>query len=160
MDMDTDWQKQEDAAHRTTSSKVRDYLLLCYNDSDNFLYFQLLLPAKPAAPAESMEEDLSDITLLRLLSTGQDLPARLEDYMYFVLDTNVLLDNLVFVEELSQLALHNTSGSMLYIPYVVFRELDSLKDRRQDDELKRAAAVRAIRYLSNKFDNSLSIQGE
>lgn len=125
-----------------------------------FVFFQLLLPAKPAAPAESMEEDLSDITLLRLLSTGQDLPARREDYMYFVLDTNVLLDNLVFVEELCHLALHNTSGSMLYIPYVVIRELDSLKDRRQDNELKRAAAVRAIRYLNNKFDNSLSIQGE
>lgn len=110
--------------------------------------------------AESMEEDLSDITLLRLLSTGQDLPARREDYMYFVLDTNVLLDNLVFVEELTRLALHNTNGSMLYIPYVVIRELDSLKDRRKDNDLKRPAAVRAIRYLNNKFDTSLSIQGE
>lgn len=110
--------------------------------------------------AESMEEDLSDITLLRLLSTGQDLPARRADYMYFVLDTNVLLDNLVFVEELTHLALHNTNGSMLYIPYVVIRELDSLKDRRKDNELKRPAAVRAIRYLNNKFDTSLSIQGE
>lgn len=107
-----------------------------------------------------MDEDLSDIMLLRLLSHEQDLPARREDYLYFVLDTNVLLDNLVFVEELCHLALHSTSGSMLYIPYVVIRELDSLKDRRQNDELKRAAAVRAIRYLNNKFDNSLSIQGE
>ncbi|KAH8416417.1 hypothetical protein KR222_002996 [Zaprionus bogoriensis] len=110
--------------------------------------------------AESMEEDLSDITVLRLLSTGLDLPARREDHMYFVLDTNVLLDNLVFVEDLCHLALHNTSGSMLYIPYVVIRELDSLKDRRQNNELKRPAAVRAIRYLNNKFDHSLSIQAQ
>jgi len=73
---------------------------------------------------------------------------------------NVLIDNLAFVEDLSQVALGETNGSMLYIPYVVIKELDRLKDRRNEDSLKRCAAIRAIRYLNDKFDVSLKIQGE
>lgn len=107
----------------------------------------------------SEQEDISGIKMQRLLTTGQDLPARRLDHMYFVLDTNVLMDNLLFVEDLCHVALGETNGSMLYIPYIVIKELDKLKDRRDDNELKRLAAIRAIRYLNKKFDDSLKIQG-
>ncbi|KAH8387114.1 hypothetical protein KR093_004855 [Drosophila rubida] len=92
---------------------------------------------------------------------SQELPERMLDHMYYVLDTNILMENLSFVDDLSRLALGDSKGSMLFIPYVVIKELDKLKDRRsEDDAKKRAAAVRAIHYLNNKFDKSLKIQGQ
>lgn len=108
----------------------------------------------------STEEGNSDRPLLEWISSEQELPKRLDDHMYFVLDTNVLMNNLAFVEDLSRVALGETNGSMLYLPYIVIKELDKLKDRRSEDSLKRSAAIRAIHYLNNKFDNSLRIQGE
>ncbi|KAM8720395.1 hypothetical protein ACLKA7_006444 [Drosophila subpalustris] len=106
------------------------------------------------------EEKNSDRPLLEWISSEQELPKRLEDHMYFVLDTNVLMNNLAFVEDLSKVALAETNGSMLFIPYIVIKELDKLKDRRSEDSLKRTAAIRAIHYLNEKFDNSLKIQAQ
>ncbi|XP_034489913.1 probable serine/threonine-protein kinase DDB_G0272254 [Drosophila innubila] len=108
----------------------------------------------------STKEEHSDRPLLEWISSEQELPKRLEDHMYFVLDTNVLMNNLAFVEDLSRVALGETSGSMLFIPYIVIKELDKLKDRRSEDSLKRTAAIRAIHYLNNKFDDSLKIQAQ
>ncbi|EDW62479.1 transcriptional protein SWT1 [Drosophila virilis] len=144
--MDIDWQEEEDDAAASSSATVvsKSQHDLSLNKSHN----------------ESEQEDISDIKMQRLLTTGQDLPARRLDHMYFVLDTNVLMDNLLFVEDLCHVALGETNGSMLYIPYIVIKELDKLKDRRDDNELKRLAAIRAIRYLNKKFDESLKIQGQ
>lgn len=107
----------------------------------------------------SQTENTSDLTLQRLLGTGQELPARCVDYLYFVLDTNVLMENLEFVEDLCRVTLGETKGSMLYIPYIVIKELDKLKERRSDNDRKRKPAIRAIHYLNKKFDETLKIQG-
>ncbi|XP_052850618.1 transcriptional protein SWT1 isoform X2 [Drosophila gunungcola] len=108
---------------------------------------------------ESTEED--DISLIRQAADGEELPAHLQDHMYFVLDTNVLMQNIKFVESLTDVVLPGTVGSVLYIPYVVIKELDKLKGQHQDDrDVKRLVAVRAIRYLNTKFDESLEIQAQ
>ncbi|ALC49866.1 CG7206 [Drosophila busckii] len=107
--------------------------------------------SKPAAKLEAPIE---------LLNTEQTLPGRRLDHMYFVLDTNVLIDELLFVEDLCKLALCGTKGSMLYVPYIVIKELDGLKHNRANDALKSKLAQRAIRYLNNKFDDSLKIQAQ
>ncbi|XP_060664250.1 transcriptional protein SWT1 [Drosophila nasuta] len=92
---------------------------------------------------------------------SEELPKRMVDHMYYVLDTNILMENLSFVDDLSHLALGDSKGSMLFIPYVVIKELDRIKDRRsEDDASKRSAARKAIRYLNDKFDKSLRIQGQ
>ncbi|XP_060653995.1 uncharacterized protein LOC132789760 [Drosophila nasuta] len=92
---------------------------------------------------------------------SEELPKRMVDHMYYVLDTNILMENLSFVDDLSHLALGDSIGSMLFIPYVVIKELDGIKDRRsEDDASKRSAARKAIRYLNDKFDKSLRIQGQ
>ncbi|XP_064554955.1 uncharacterized protein Swt1 [Drosophila montana] len=144
--IDMDWQEEEDDAAASSSVTV-------VSNSQHDLSLN-------KSQSESEQEDISDIKMQRLLTTGQDLPARRLDHMYFVLDTNVLMDNLLFVEDLCHVALGETNGSMLYIPYIVIKELDKLKDRRDDNELKRLAAIRAIRYLNKKFDDSLKIQGQ
>ncbi|EDW07758.1 transcriptional protein SWT1 [Drosophila mojavensis] len=108
----------------------------------------------------SQTENTSDLTLQRLLGTGQELPARCVDYLYFVLDTNVLMENLEFVEDLCRVTLGETKGSMLYIPYIVIKELDKLKERRSDNDRKRKPAIRAIHYLNKKFDETLKIQAQ
>ncbi|XP_039499650.1 transcriptional protein SWT1 isoform X1 [Drosophila santomea] len=107
---------------------------------------------------EAEKED--DILLMRQAADGEELPTRLVDHMYFVLDTNVLMHNIKFVESLTEVVLPGTVGSMLYIPYIVIKELDKLKGQYQSDDPKRLVAVRAIRYLNTKFDGSLEIQGQ
>ncbi|EDX02676.1 transcriptional protein SWT1 isoform X2 [Drosophila yakuba] len=107
---------------------------------------------------EAEKED--DILLMRQAADGEELPTRLVDHMYFVLDTNVLMHNIKFVESLTEVVLPGTVGSMLYIPYIVIKELDKLKGQYQSDDPKRLIAVRAIRYLNTKFDGSLEIQGQ
>ncbi|XP_043949516.1 uncharacterized protein LOC108023169 isoform X2 [Drosophila biarmipes] len=110
-----------------------------------------------AAPPRQQEDD---ILLMRQASEGEELPSRLVDHMYFVLDTNVLMHNIKFVESLTELVLPGTVGSMLYIPYIVIKELDKLKGQRPSEDPKRLIAVRAIRYLNTKFDESLEIQAQ
>lgn len=110
---------------------------------------------------ESMEDQsgTNEILLMRQATDDEELPARRLDHMYFVLDTNVLMDNLKFVESLVQVVLPGTVGSMLYIPYIVIKELDKLKAKSSEENSKRLLAVRAIRYLNTQFDESLDIQG-
>ncbi|TMW54289.1 hypothetical protein DOY81_000644 [Sarcophaga bullata] len=52
-----------------------------------------------------------------------------KDFYYFIIDTNVLLKDLTFVEDLTKMKLCDTKGSMLYLPYIVLQELDRLKMR-------------------------------
>ncbi|XP_069966727.1 uncharacterized protein Swt1 [Bactrocera oleae] len=75
----------------------------------------------------------------------------LNDYYYFVLDTNVLLQHLAFLEELCHMTLCDTGGTILYIPYSVLQELDKLKQFAVGDGTK-VLAVRAIKYLNSKFE--------
>ncbi|KAH8354733.1 hypothetical protein KR084_004926, partial [Drosophila pseudotakahashii] len=113
--------------------------------------------------AEKLSKQADDILLMRQASFDEELPHRLTDHMYFVLDTNVLMHNIKFVESLTELVLPGTVGSMLYIPYIVIRELDKLKGQHhssEDADPKRLIAVRAIRYLNTKFDMSLEIQAQ
>lgn len=122
-------------------------------------------------PAESIEEEApqkgqdeakeEDDTILMLQAAdAEELPPRLEDYMYFVLDTNVLIHNHKFVERLTDVVLPGTVGSMLYLPYIVIKELDKLKSKYQSDCLQRVIAMRAIRFLNTKFDESFQIQAQ
>lgn len=150
-------EKEKEEQHVTSSAVVRIKESFIFNTiwfTTLFAQFDLRTNNN-----QSQLESKSDLTLQRLLGTGQELPARCVDHMYFVLDTNVLMDNLVFVEDLCHVALGETKGSMLYIPYIVIKELDKLKDTRNEDKLKRTKAIRAIHYLNKKFDNRLKIQG-
>ncbi|XP_023296137.2 transcriptional protein SWT1 [Lucilia cuprina] len=77
-----------------------------------------------------------------------------KDFYYFIVDTNVLLKDLTFVEDLTKMKLCDTKGSMLYIPYSVLQELDKLKMRSGCQEGVKTLAVRAIKYLNSKFENN------
>ncbi|XP_030378179.1 transcriptional protein SWT1 isoform X3 [Scaptodrosophila lebanonensis] len=105
-----------------------------------------------------------DVALVRSTSVDEsadekEFPAHRVDHMYFVLDTNILIHDLLFVEDLLKVVLPDTVGSMLYVPYVVIKELDRLKDKNVNNvETTRLYAKRAIRYLNKKFDESLDIQ--
>jgi len=121
------------------------------------------LDPEPMEWEESIEvvppKQEDDILLMRQASDGEELPTRLVDHMYFVLDTNVLMHDIKFVESLTEVVLPGTVGSMLYIPYIIIKELDKLKGQRPSEDPKRLIAVRAIRYLNKKFDETLEIQG-
>ncbi|XP_041450573.1 transcriptional protein SWT1-like [Drosophila obscura] len=118
---------------------------------------------EPESEPEPMDwEDCDLVILNRKSEDGElnELPARRLEHMYFVLDTNVLMHNCSFVEDLTKVVLPGTVGSMLFIPYIVIKELDRLKVRQNDDNMRREMAVRAIRFLNTKFDESLEIQAQ
>ncbi|XP_065364549.1 transcriptional protein SWT1 [Calliphora vicina] len=79
-----------------------------------------------------------------------------KDYYYFIVDTNVLLRDMSFLEDLTKMKLCDTKGSMLYVPYAVLQELDRLKMRSGLQEGVKTRAVRAIKYLNSKFENDSS----
>ncbi|XP_073833423.1 swt1 RNA endoribonuclease [Musca autumnalis] len=118
-----------------------------------------------SSSTKSLPETMGDIldavneNLLRLAaerrsnSMGANNNKWRKDYYYFVVDTNVLLDHLAFLEDLTQLKLCDTQGSMLYIPYGVLQELDKLKMRSGCKEGVKTLAVRAIKYLNKKLEN-------
>ncbi|XP_017138739.1 transcriptional protein SWT1 [Drosophila miranda] len=123
--------------------------------------------AEPEPDLESEREPMdwedSDVILLNKKSEDgelNELPARRLDHMYFVLDTNVLMHSCSFVEDLTKVVLPGTVGSMLFIPYIVIKELDRLKARKNYDNNTRDMAIRAIRFLNTKFDESLEIQAQ
>ncbi|XP_011177396.2 transcriptional protein SWT1 [Zeugodacus cucurbitae] len=109
-------------------------------------------------PAETMGEYYGTVNenLLRYAVEQQNgattaICKWLNDYYYFVLDTNVLLRHLAFLEELCHMKLCDTGGTILYIPYSVLQELDKLKQFAVGDGTK-VLAVRAIKYLNSKFE--------
>uniref|UniRef100_A0A1A9W6A4 PINc domain-containing protein n=1 Tax=Glossina brevipalpis TaxID=37001 RepID=A0A1A9W6A4_9MUSC len=77
----------------------------------------------------------------------------LNQYYYFVLDTNVLLEYLTFIDDLSNFRLCDTKGTIVFIPYCVLQELDKLKQKSGNQEGVKTLAVRAIKYLNKKFEN-------
>lgn len=52
----------------------------------------------------------------------------LTDALYIVVDTNILLAHLKFISELKDYLIPGIGAPILYIPWMVFQELDSLKD--------------------------------
>ncbi|KAM7346596.1 swt1 RNA endoribonuclease [Cochliomyia hominivorax] len=99
--------------------------------------------------AEKQKESVSNNKKLR------------KDSYYFIVDTNVLLRDLTFVEDLTKMKLCDTNGSILYIPYSVLQELDKLKMRSGFQEGVKTLAVRAIKYLNSKFEsNSPHVQAQ
>ncbi|KAH8267265.1 hypothetical protein KR026_010454, partial [Drosophila bipectinata] len=111
---------------------------------------------------ESMEDqsEINEILLVRQATDNEELPPRRLDHMYFVLDTNVLMHNIKFVENLVKVVLPGTVGSMIYIPYIVIKELDKLKAKNGVENTKRQLAIRAISYLNTQFDETLDIQAQ
>ncbi|BFF97416.1 transcriptional protein SWT1-like [Drosophila madeirensis] len=117
----------------------------------------------PESEPEPMDWEDCDLVILNRKSVDgelNELPARRLEHMYFVLDTNVLMHNSLFVEDLTRVVLPGTVGSMLFIPYIVIKELDRLKVRQNADNMRRELAMRAIRFLNTKFDESLEIQAQ
>ncbi|XP_068159338.1 transcriptional protein SWT1 [Drosophila tropicalis] len=120
---------------------------------------------EPEVEPEPMDWEDDDVSMAILQSLQrepgeQDLPARRLDHMYFILDTNVLIHNLSFVKDLPKLVLNGLAGSMIFIPYIVIKELDRLKAKHSDSEINRVAAIRAIHFLNAKFDESRDIQAQ
>ncbi|EDV98327.1 GH22729 [Drosophila grimshawi] len=76
--------------------------------------------------------------------------------MYFVLDTNVLIESLHLMRDVANSRLLGTAGSILYVPYMVIKELDILKCK----QLTSFAARRAIEYLNGKFDDLDKIEAQ
>ncbi|XP_017023323.1 transcriptional protein SWT1 [Drosophila kikkawai] len=115
-------------------------------------------PPNQKKPNGNEANEISDILFMRQASGEEELPTRLLDHTYFVLDTNILMHNIKFVEALTEVILPGTVGSMLYIPYVVIKELDKLKISSENKRVQ--FARQAIRYLNTKFDESLQIQAQ
>ncbi|XP_034122989.1 uncharacterized protein LOC117580507 isoform X2 [Drosophila guanche] len=118
---------------------------------------------QPDSEPEPMDWEDCDLVILNRKSLDGELlelPARRLEHMYFILDTNVLMHNRLFVENLTRVVLPPTVGSMLFIPYIVIKELDRLKVRQNADNMRRELAMRAIRFLNTKFDESLEIQAQ
>ncbi|KAL5276738.1 SWT1 family protein [Megaselia abdita] len=66
---------------------------------------------------------------------------------YFVVDTNVLLNNLTFVKDLSEKVFGASIKTIIMIPYKVIQELDGLKSR----DTTASLAIRAIKLLNDKL---------
>ncbi|XP_037937170.1 transcriptional protein SWT1-like [Teleopsis dalmanni] len=74
-----------------------------------------------------------------------------KDHFYFVVDTNVLMRQLTFTDDLTKMKLCNTEGTIVFIPYIVLQELDKLKQFGQTESAKTMAS-RAIRHLNVKLE--------
>ncbi|KAH8281336.1 hypothetical protein KR018_010089 [Drosophila ironensis] len=101
-----------------------------------------------------------EVQKIKEMRRGKELPGHRANHVYFVLDTNVLMDNISFLDDLVKAVVPGIEGSMLYIPYIVIKELDKLKLKGCDNGTKSSRAIRAIHYLNDKFDRSLDIQAQ
>ncbi|EDW55980.1 transcriptional protein SWT1 [Drosophila sechellia] len=157
-DMEVEPMEWQDSIEEEATQKNQDE---AKEGDDTLLMLQAESIEEEAPQKDQDETKEEDDTLLMLQAAdAEELPPRLVDYMYFVLDTNVLIHNHKFVERLTDVVLPGTVGSMLYLPYIVIKELDKLKYKYESDCLKRVIAVRAIRFLNTKFDESLQIQAQ
>ncbi|XP_022225698.2 uncharacterized protein LOC111076270 [Drosophila obscura] len=98
---------------------------------------------------------------------GGDMPPRLENKMYFVLDKEMVLNfeepldvRKEYLENLSKLVLPGTDGSMLYIPHIVIKQVDFFNECQRVYNTKVQIAERAIKYLNSKFDRTFEIQAQ
>ncbi|XP_030566348.1 transcriptional protein SWT1-like [Drosophila novamexicana] len=113
-------------------------------------------PQKPATEASNGDINEASSRIAEKKENKQQTSKYQLDHMYFVLDTNVLMDSLKLLEDVANLRLVGTSGSMLYVPYIVIKELDVLKCRQTTS----FAARRAIEYLNDKFDDREKIEAQ
>uniref|UniRef100_A0A1A9VWV9 PINc domain-containing protein n=1 Tax=Glossina austeni TaxID=7395 RepID=A0A1A9VWV9_GLOAU len=145
-----DWDPVDTAEPKETSVTRRNARFLSKQGSQNI--------------ANSKYESIGDIydavneNLLRISAEknndGINNNSRwLHQYYYFILDTNVLLQHLSFIEDLSNFKLCDTEGTILFIPYCVLQELDRLKQRSGSQEGVKTLAIRAIKYLNGKFES-------
>ncbi|CAI8012595.1 Transcriptional protein SWT1 [Geodia barretti] len=74
------------------------------------------------------------------------------DKLYLVLDTNVLLSHLNFLEELKDYAIKGVGKPVLVIPWIVMQELDKHKSRGNDRLAGKAR--KAIRLLFSCFTSN------
>lgn len=72
---------------------------------------------------------------------------------YFVIDTNVFLSNLKFVENIVVNFSRKLDYSFLIVPYVVLQELDCLKARQSDRGLAQLAQ-HSIKYLNRQINSA------
>lgn len=98
--------------------------------------------------------DTMNENLLRISADGKKTDNKwLNKYYYFVLDTNVLLRDIWFVEDTLKMKFCDTQGSVLFIPYCVLHELDKLKQRSGAQRGVKILAIRAIKFLNEKFQS-------
>ncbi|KAI9585249.1 hypothetical protein GQX74_001096 [Glossina fuscipes] len=98
--------------------------------------------------------DTMNENLLRISADGKKIDNKwLNKYYYFVLDTNVLLRDISFVEATLKMKFCDTQGSVLFIPYCVLHELDKLKQRSGAQRGVKILAIRAIKFLNEKFQS-------
>ncbi|EDW82535.1 uncharacterized protein Dwil_GK25857 [Drosophila willistoni] len=158
-------QQQQQQGHQKQKEVKGEHLNRETNNNNNKKPPQNAARTEPEVEPEPMDWEDDDVSMailqsLQRESNDQDLPARRLDHMYFILDTNVLIHNLSFVKDLPKLVLNGLAGSMIFIPYIVIKELDRLKAKHSDSEINRVAAIRAIHYLNAKFDESRDIQAQ
>lgn len=78
---------------------------------------------------------------------------------YIVIDTNIFLRNLQFLEDLTKQKLNSKGRVILIVPYSVIQELDRLKTKRDDSVSTQA--IRAIKYLNSKLEaNDETVKGQ
>lgn len=77
-----------------------------------------------------------------------------KDNFYFVVDTNVFLQNITFIDDLISMKLCDTAGTLIYVPYCVLQELDKLKVRSPSESIKTRSA-RAIKFLNKAFEDKM-----
>ncbi|SPP79958.1 uncharacterized protein LOC117582248 [Drosophila guanche] len=123
--------------------------------------------ATPDPEPQFSEKENETVWNVRESLDGGDMPPRLTDRMYFVLDVEMVLNfeepmdtRKKYLEELSKLVLPGTAGSMLYIPHIVIEEIDWLNMEQMLYATKVLTAERAIQYLNKKFDSSFEIQAQ
>uniref|UniRef100_A0A1A9V015 PINc domain-containing protein n=1 Tax=Glossina austeni TaxID=7395 RepID=A0A1A9V015_GLOAU len=98
--------------------------------------------------------DTMNENLLRISADGKKTDNKwLSKCYYFVLDTNVLLRDICFVEDTLKMKFCDTQGSVLFIPYCVLHELDKLKQRSGAQRGVKILAIRAIKFLNEKFQS-------
>lgn len=71
--------------------------------------------------------------------------------LHVVVDTNILMHNLDFLDDLKDVPLTGYGLPIIVVPWVVFQELDSIKRR---EEPVQSRANQAIRYLHKKISHN------
>ncbi|XP_070175598.1 serine-rich adhesin for platelets-like [Littorina saxatilis] len=104
---------------------------------------------KPDINAKAMgmlTESVQQAQTTRPVSPVQGLPTA-SKLVYLVVDTNVLIGSLKFVQKLRDMALKDYGRPYLVIPWIVLQELDSMKGSRFRKMSHEKKAQDAVRYL-------------
>ncbi|XP_054716705.1 transcriptional protein SWT1-like [Uloborus diversus] len=103
---------------------------------------------------ERVFEDVEMLDVSESLTKIDDLPSsangaseRLASY-YIVVDTNVLITELKFIDEIKDTPIEGCGPPHIFIPWIVIQELDGLKKSTKNTTTWRAAGE-AVRYLNS-----------